>query len=517
MVIPGGLEGFQSVELRVPRTLESGRTFEFHIKLTLTQVGGSAHHEGMTRQPATAWSGGDSAPIPFPKAATSVQVLLDQYVQSMRTANLSESHITKSRHYLQEAVNVQEWTRTDQLSPANIRRHMNYLAGARERPLSPKTRNDVREYLRAFLQFCIDEGHIEGDNAALKVRRAKVIKRRARIIPTEEQVLALIRAARSDWRKKDRWLVYLTAATCGFRYSTLKGLRLEHAKPNATPPRFELTPDIMKAGDEAIVFMTPELAGFLATHLKAKQPGEKIFRSVPAVEKFDRDVKKAGLEKTDAGGATLSLHSLRHFASNRLAVLGFTDSERAAQNAHGSVEMTTRVYTDRACLRVGEKMQAVPPLMRDSLDDFRMDLTKGQRPSEDESDETAMRDPLQTLGSKLSVSDSAGTLSRQQNAAGLRQRASNRPAAVPLPARDPEGEARALIGVGGFEPLTPLGPSLPDQALNLAEEAIRMTRTALSGWKHSGSPGAAHAEPLLRVDTQAPRRPGTRPVPGRFA
>lgn len=272
----------------------------------------------------------------------------------------------------------------------------------------------------------------------------------------------------------------------------------------------------MKAGDEAIVFMTPELAGYMGAHLKAKKPGEKIFRSVPSVEKFDRDVRKAGLEKTDAGGATLSLHSLRHFASNRLAVLGFTDSERAAQNAHGSVEMTTRVYTDRACLRVGEKMQAVPPLMRDFLGDFRMDLTNGGHLPEDHSGKTAMRDTLQNLDSKLSASDPAGSLSCQRTAAGLRQRASNRPAAVPLPARDPEGEARALIGVGGFEPLTPLGPSLPDQALNLAEEAIRMARTALSGWKHSGSPGAAHAEPLLRVDTQAARRPGTRPVPGRF-
>ncbi|HLO39717.1 MAG TPA: tyrosine-type recombinase/integrase [Phycisphaerales bacterium] len=371
----------------------------------------------------------------------------------MATANLSQSHIDKTKHYLEEAASCQAWEVLGDVTPQSIRRHLTYLATEREPRLAPKTRNDVREYLRAWLQFCIDEGYLEGDNPAMKVRRAKVSRRRARVIPTDEQVQALIRAAQSDWRKKDRWLVYLAAATCGFRHKTLKLLRVEHAKWDVTPPRFELTPDIMKAGDEAIVFMSPELASCLAVHARSRAPGQKLFASVPSVEKFDRDARKAGIPKADGSGATLSMHSLRHYASNRLARLGFSDSERAAQNAHGSIDMTTRVYTDPSVLRVGEKMAAIPAIMSADSPSAHLRLTKGRAVADDISDETACDSPeitqVENIGQKSrrpAVSSTPPTVLGR----------CSRPAPVPLvQSRGQTGKARSgQIGVGGFEPPT---------------------------------------------------------------
>lgn len=202
-----------------------------------------------------------------------------------------------------------------------------------------------------------------------------MVRRPARVVPSVEDVRALIRAVSGDWRKRDRWLVYLTAATTGLRWSQLKRLEWGMVRLDASPPHLDLPPELAKNGEPTIVWLTAELAGALRAHGRAEYrfvpnsgdvPPERVFRAVPKPTSFDRDLAKAGLAKAGGSGKTLSFHSLRHFASNRMAWVGFTTGERQRQNQHLTPSMTTQIYTDPENIELGRKVLQMPGLLPDA-------------------------------------------------------------------------------------------------------------------------------------------------------
>lgn len=288
--------------------------------------------------------------------------LLERWRQFRALEERSASHIDKACRYIARAAQEHGWTRPSELTTEGITAH---LASMKRRGNSAKLRNDVRSYFKTFCDYlCSPAERAIAENPAIGTARAKRTRKAARIVPTEQEVRALIAAAASDWRKKDRWLVYLTAATAGLRLGTLRALEWCHVREEAAPPHLDLPGDLVKNGEPTIVWLTAELAKHLAEHRKAAGRRSRVFLGVPAKsEHFDRDLKKAGITKKTADGRTLSFHSLRHFASNRMAWSGFADSERAQQNGHRSIDVTRKIYTDPTALELGRKVLSLPDLL----------------------------------------------------------------------------------------------------------------------------------------------------------
>jgi len=292
---------------------------------------------------------------------TSVLEHLRAYV-STKAADATPGYVADMRRDITAAIVRQRWRSPADITPASAREYLARLAGEGK---GAKTRNLIRSYLHGFCEFLIDEGCLEA-NPLKRVKPARVLSKQSRYVPTDAQVIALIEHARRYPKsKKDRWLVYLTAALAGLRRGTIQRLTWAHVRLDDRP-RFELDAKILKSRKPKIVFMPAELADALREHQRTSGTRERVFVGVPKDEGFNRDAAAAGIPKVDVSHAdkpTFSFHSLRHYHSNRLARLGFSDSERAAQNTHDTLAMTTTIYTDSEKIGIQRKVFALPRLL----------------------------------------------------------------------------------------------------------------------------------------------------------
>lgn len=291
----------------------------------------------------------------------------------MRLRELSDRHISSTKRTASKAARDMQWASVEDITAASVRELLTKLQADGR---SPKTRNEYRSALSLLCTYAVDEGWMR-ENPIGRTPRAKLVKRRARRVPTIDEVRRLIEAAKRDWRKRDRWLVYLTAATTGLRWGQLKRLEWCHVRLDTDPPHLDLPADLCKNGEAAVVWLTAEVAAALAAsrgveyqfvpNAGAAPPG-MVFQAVPKPTSFNRDLEAAGLAKAGPGGATLSFHSLRHFSSNRMSWLGgFTTAERQRQNQHRTEAMTTGIYTDPANIELGRKVLHMPDLLASSV------------------------------------------------------------------------------------------------------------------------------------------------------
>ncbi len=284
-----------------------------------------------------------------------------EWARELLDSEASRSHHKHARAAVLRAARQQQWRGFGEITPASIRRHMAFLK--RRKIAGPKTRNTIRAYLSKWCDFLVGEKLLPS-NPVRATRRARVIRRKARVVPTEDQFRRLIAAARAEPRTKDRWLVYLTAATTGLRFGTLKVLEWVWVHETAALPYFELPGQAVKPKEPKVIWMTAELARELAAHRRRAGGRVRVFESVPKWEGFCRDVDRAGLDRGRVGqGPTLSFHSLKHFASNRAMWLGLSDEQRAALMGNSSVEIIRDVYTDPEAVELGRKTLKLPGLL----------------------------------------------------------------------------------------------------------------------------------------------------------
>lgn len=320
-------------------------------------------------QPSLATSGaaqGGARSVRIDPSGSTVAHLLDEFEVMERLKETTEGHIDDLVGGIREAVQAMGWVWPGQMTPSTIGE---YLERRKAKGNGPKYRNDIRGYLRQFCEFCVGREEL-GSNPVDLVPRARVKKRRARYVPTIDEVVRLIVAASMDWRKKDRWLVYLVAASAGCRMGTLKKLEVHHVKFGRGVAWLELPAEILKAGDESHVWLTRECAERLKAHLdqgggRLAKGKRYVFASVPKPTSFDRDIAIAGLMKKAAPGApTFSRNSLRHFSTTWLAgARRFSDEDRANQMSHSTPAMTNGVYTARNHEILGRSAWLMQPLL----------------------------------------------------------------------------------------------------------------------------------------------------------
>jgi integrase len=451
-------------------------------------------------------------------AGITIGLALQQLEEDMLQAEREPTHVERTLAAVRDVCSARGWTRPDEIDAAGVTAWL----GSMRRENGPKTRNLKRSYISRFCEFCRRRGWI-ASNPVAAVGTARVVRRRARIVPTEAQVAALVESVRGVRRKKDRWLVYLAAATTGLRHGTLKALEWSHVREQEDPPRLDIPGHLLKGREPAIVWLTQELTTLLAAHRAQAKGRKRVFQAVPKWDHMLGDLARAGILQKDESGATLTFHSFRHFASNRMAWSGgFTDQERSRQNTHASVGMTRNVYTDPQAVELGKKVFSLPPLSSGFVGNV-----LPARP--EKVDVGAERGPNQGV---TPMPRSSPQLDREApdgrpNAARCHDLSQGGRLELPGPdcaamASQPGGASPFKVGVSGFEPQDLEGEALTDWALDSLAACLGLLRATRARLRASAAEGVRRDDPrsqLFRVDLPGPgpgqpadRHPGEPPA-----
>jgi integrase len=218
--------------------------------------------------------------------------------------------------------------------------------------------NDYLEAARSFFNWLIKSRRLQL-NPLVAVEKVKTEGRqtRERRSFTVEEIKRLLAVV------GERKPVYLMATHTGLRRSELAALKwadlhLDEAKPFAL-----VRASTTKNSKVAPMSLHPELVGVLRELKAGSQPGELVFKQFPRIERFKRDLKKAGIDYQDALGRYADFHSLRKTLGTNLAKAGVPRRTAMSVMRHSDGKLTDKIYTDENSLGVETAIDVLPAFM----------------------------------------------------------------------------------------------------------------------------------------------------------
>ena len=222
--------------------------------------------------------------------------------------------------------------------------------------LAPKTANDYLEAARCLFNWMRKNGRV-GSNPLSGVEKVQTLGRetRQRRAFSDEEMRRLLGVA-GEYRA-----VYLAAAHTGLRRSELAALQWSDVVLDAVTPFVQVRASTTKNGKAAAMRLAPEVATALLA-LKATGGGdqEAVFKLVPRIERFKRDLKRAGISYQDARGHFADFHSLRKTFGTNLAKAGVPSRVAMALMRHSDRRLTDKIYTDENLLGTWAAFDLLP-------------------------------------------------------------------------------------------------------------------------------------------------------------
>ena len=222
--------------------------------------------------------------------------------------------------------------------------------------LSAKTANDYLEAVRCFFNWLIKNGRVQANPLAsvekVRAQGRETRQRRAFSIEEMRQLLAAVPA--------DRKAVYLTAVHTGLRRSELASLKWGDVSLDAVTPFVQVRASTTKNGKPAAMRLLPEIVEALNGLRGTSGPETLIFKRFPRIERFRRDLKKAGISYRDAADNFADFHSLRKTFGTNLARAGVPSRTAMALMRHSDRRLTDKIYTDENLLGTWSAFDALP-------------------------------------------------------------------------------------------------------------------------------------------------------------
>jgi integrase len=222
--------------------------------------------------------------------------------------------------------------------------------------ISAKTANDYLEAARCFFNWLVKNGRVQTNPLASveKVRTEGRETRQRRAFSGKEmqQLLAAVPA--------DRKAVYLMAVHTGLRRSELAALKWGDVRLDAVVPFVLVRASTTKNGKSAPMRLHPEVVKELEEIRGNSQPEEPVFKRFPRIERFRRDLKKAGVAYRDEAGNFADFHSLRVTLCTNLQRAGVPGRTAMALMRHSDRRLTDKIYTDENLLGTSAAIDALP-------------------------------------------------------------------------------------------------------------------------------------------------------------
>jgi len=276
---------------------------------------------------------------------------LQDFVGDLRRRGKSEKYLANLEFRIGKLVADCGWNFAKDVTADSFQSWLRTQTG-----LKDKTANDYLEAARCFFNWLVRLGRA-GSNPLLSVEKVKSKAGRADEIRalSDDEMLRLLAVA------GERKPVYLMAVHTGLRRSELGALTWADFHLDAETPCVKVRASTTKNGKSAEMRLLPELVDELN---KLKGCGvldtEPVFKSIPRIERFRRDLIKAGIPLKDSHGNKTVFHSLRHTFGTNLARGGVASRVSMSLMRHSDRRLTDKIYTDENLLGTWAAFDKLP-------------------------------------------------------------------------------------------------------------------------------------------------------------
>ncbi len=276
---------------------------------------------------------------------------LEDFIGDMRRRGKSEKYLANLEFRVGALIPGCGWEAAKDVTADSFQ---SWRRGQKE--LSAKTANDYLEAIRCFFNWLIKNGRVQVNPLASveKVRTEGRETRQRRAFNGQEMhhLLAAVPA--------NRKAVYLMAVHTGLRRSELAALKWGDVHLDAVMPFVQVRASTTKNSKPAAMRLHPDVVKAMQEIKGDKQPDEPVFDRFPRIERFRRDLNKAGITYRDGTGHFADFHSLRKTFGTNLANAGVPSRVAMALMRHSDRRLTDKIYTDENLLGTWSAFDALP-------------------------------------------------------------------------------------------------------------------------------------------------------------
>jgi len=275
---------------------------------------------------------------------------LEDFLGDMRRRGRSDKHLANLEFRVGKLIADCQWGAARDVSADS------FQAWRRQQEFSSKTVNDYLEAAKSFFNWLIKNGRAVENPLRMveKVERQLTRERRAF---TDDEVRQLLEAT------VERKPLYLLAVNTGLRRSELMQLQWGDLHLDAVAPFVHARASTTKNGKAADLPLRPEVVAEMRK-LKPAAPEDSdfVFPRFPRIERFRRDLKKAGVAYVDAQGRFADFHSLRKTFGTNMARSGVPSRVAMALMRHSDRRLTDEIYTDENLIGTWSAVDRLPDL-----------------------------------------------------------------------------------------------------------------------------------------------------------
>ena len=280
---------------------------------------------------------------------------ISAYVADLERAGRTEHYYGVVRARLLAMANGCGWETLRALSADSL---TGFLIGLQRQACAVTTVNDYLAMAKAFCRWCIETRRLAGNPlVSLKKTASDLDGTNDKSALTPAQAMALIAGS------KVHGLLYLVALRTGLRRSELKSLQWGDLFLDGPRPHIKLRATATKARRaDSVPLRADVVAALLSARPANAGRTDKVFRMLPKMATFRRDLDAAAIPHLDSRGKRVVFHSLRVTFCTWLAMS--VKEPRVAMQAmrHRSMALTMRFYTDPRLLDVAGAIDALPDL-----------------------------------------------------------------------------------------------------------------------------------------------------------
>jgi integrase len=338
------------------------------------------------------WAKWDLVDAAAATASQPLRVHMEAWLADMAARGRTERHVRRSRanvEFFLDAIGAAFW---NDLSKDKIRSAIEVRVAANN--LSANTSNAWLMSLRTLVHWCLESGRAAVDpTLGIKLRNRRADRRYVRRPLWPDELRRLIAAADRSARVKhglsgkERALLYLVAASTGWRWSELGRLRrmdfhLDEEPPMIAPPGWT-----QKSGRDDRLPLRSDVADLLRAYFAAKAlgpgdrafslpkwiPGARLLRydlahtgdspAVAAGKKARGEAPLAPVPYIDERGRIADFHSLRHALATMIGRAGAPIKLAQTIMRHADPAMTLGVYTHAEDHERAAVLEALPSLL----------------------------------------------------------------------------------------------------------------------------------------------------------
>lgn len=242
---------------------------------------------------------------------------------------------------------------------------------ARAKQLAPKTLNEYLQALRAFLNWCRQQGRLDGDPLAgvrpVDGRGKERRKRRALTLDELERLFHVAENVTKDDRNHPitpRALVYKVTLYCQLRRADTEALKWDDVNLDVLPGYLVTRAETSKGKRDTRHPLRSDLAAELrAVRPADARPSDPVFPYVPGFKQFKADLKRAGIEYKDEFGRQADFHAMgRQTPNTMMALAGVAPRTAQELMRHTDIKLTMGPYIDPNMLNKAAAVEALPEL-----------------------------------------------------------------------------------------------------------------------------------------------------------